>query len=234
MAGVMSTRAILGLNVIFCVTSVRYSPAQGGPGGVGAIQGTVVSEQGRPVAGALVYPRAEGAPRRGSQRIVTDKEGNFALEGLMPGLYRVFASAEDQGYQCDGAIYACPESAYPLVRVESGKVARDVAIRFGPKAARLVGTVVDSATGDVVGDARIEARDAADPSRFISMSLHLASSTFNILIPSATDVLLRASAPGYRDWNYGSDRPGNRPAFLRKDAGTTTALLIRLATDRRP
>lgn len=54
------------------------------------ITGRVVSDSGQPLAGATIAAGRSGGPS--SQRTSTDSEGNFRVQGLDPGFYRLFAS----------------------------------------------------------------------------------------------------------------------------------------------
>ncbi len=62
------------------------------------LQGTVVTKEGRPVAGATVLLKplaADGAWRMyGKSSARTDVEGNYRIDGLPPGAYQVLASLE--------------------------------------------------------------------------------------------------------------------------------------------
>jgi hypothetical protein len=91
----------------------------------GAVEGTVVSSDGTPVAGARVVTFAPGRPMEGER--TTDASGSFALENLPPGSYRVAASHEKYG------------SAGRQVTVEPGRTAR-VEIAF-PRGGVVLGTV---------------------------------------------------------------------------------------------
>ena len=91
----------------------------------GAVEGTVVSPDGTPVAGARVLTFAPGRPMEGER--TTDAGGSFAFENLSPGSYRVAASHEKYG------------SAGRQVTVEPGRTAR-VEIAF-PRGGVVLGTV---------------------------------------------------------------------------------------------
>jgi protocatechuate 3,4-dioxygenase beta subunit len=59
----------------------------------GTIRGKVLDPEGKPLPGATVWAR--GAKSREEQaRGATDAEGAFSLEGLAPGSYRLYASAD--------------------------------------------------------------------------------------------------------------------------------------------
>jgi hypothetical protein len=78
--------------MIFCAaTVIAQQPApETRPAESRAITGRVVSESGQPLAGASVFA---GPPSGSSgQRTSTDSEGNFKLQGLDAGLYRISAN----------------------------------------------------------------------------------------------------------------------------------------------
>lgn len=56
----------------------------------GAIAGTVVNDNGQPLAGAFVFVSVVGSPTLGRSTI-TDSDGNFHVRGLDPALYYVSA-----------------------------------------------------------------------------------------------------------------------------------------------
>src|SRR4029078_3768929 len=58
----------------------------------GMMHGRVVNSAGEPLSGAVVYASSLGATTRG-QRGTVDISGEFKIEGLEAGLYRVAASA---------------------------------------------------------------------------------------------------------------------------------------------
>src|SRR5215813_2619311 len=91
------------------------------------ITGRVVSDSGQPLAGASVFASISTGPS--NQRTATDSEGNFKLQGLDAGLYRLSASLPGyvfQSYQTDlnnvNAFYRPGESA-SLTLIKGGVIA---------------------------------------------------------------------------------------------------------------
>lgn len=79
------------LTAIFCAatTAAQQPVPEGTPAESRVISGRVVSESGQPLSGASVSAsRSDGS----GQTTSTDGEGYFKLQGLDPGLYRLFAS----------------------------------------------------------------------------------------------------------------------------------------------
>lgn len=91
----MSQTAVRRLAILFIVFGAVSASAQEStsekPADSRVITGRVVNESGQPLAGVNVAAsRSGGVP---GQRTSTDSEGYFKLQGLDPGLYRIFASS---------------------------------------------------------------------------------------------------------------------------------------------
>src|SRR2546423_12048522 len=72
-----------------------------------AISGRVVSESGQPLSGVNVSLSAIGS--NGGQRTTTDNEGNFKVQGLDGGIYRIFLNFP-------GYVVQFPNDAMPTYR----------------------------------------------------------------------------------------------------------------------
>src|SRR5204863_673988 len=72
-----------------------------------SISGRVVNEAGQPIAGASISLSVMGGNL--GQRTSTDNEGNFKIQGLDGGIYRIFLSAS-------GYVTQIPNSSYPTYR----------------------------------------------------------------------------------------------------------------------
>ena len=70
-----------------CVAQVKKKHIAAAPI-TGAITGRVVNTTGDPLPGAVVYAGSVGSARR-SQSAKADKNGDFKIEGLPAGVYRV-------------------------------------------------------------------------------------------------------------------------------------------------
>jgi hypothetical protein len=77
-------------------------------GAGGSIEGSVIDEQDRPIAGAGVALILEGvgSPPSRSKFTVTDEEGRFRMRGIAPGDYRVYGSPEPDVLTLQGSLYA--------------------------------------------------------------------------------------------------------------------------------
>jgi hypothetical protein len=108
----------------------------------GCLVGSAVDQQSLPVIGVKIQPSisAEHLETRVPSKL-TDKNGRFRFDGVQPGDYTVFTDAA--GYpptlNQEGLEYA-------RVSVQPISACADIAIRLGPKAAKLRVRVVDAVT----------------------------------------------------------------------------------------
>src|SRR5437660_1889184 len=85
------------LFMISCLVPMIYAQQTGSdnsqtkPAALGAITGRVVNETGQPLARVNVYIGAIGSSRR--RRTATDSEGNFKVQDLDAGIYRIYLSS---------------------------------------------------------------------------------------------------------------------------------------------
>src|SRR5262249_25248235 len=82
---------ILLATILSALSAVaQQGPSESKPAESRVITGRVVSDSGQPLAGAGVFAAIPGSSS--NQRTATDSEGNFKLQGLDAGLYRLFAN----------------------------------------------------------------------------------------------------------------------------------------------
>lgn len=173
----------------------------------GSIRGKVVDDGGSPVVGAKVHAELHGAPMGKAIRFVeTDGVGSFIIEQLDFGTYDVNGGKEEDGYpQTDWSLYADRPAAAAILTIE--KPVADVVLKFGPKAAVIMGSVRDAVTGKPLNSTFKLSRDE---SRWISTS---APPEFRFLIPSNTAIDVEVSASGYKRWRYDEAFPDSRLAL---------------------
>jgi hypothetical protein len=166
----------------------------------GWIRGIVVDEKDIPLNQAKVNADAmNGRTRATAIRYVeTDGSGHFLIDRLEWGKYTVFAMKEDSGYP-NMALSFYSNDAFPSVTITPAAPTAEIRIQLGPKAGILTGSLVNAANGAPV-DAGFKLIRAASPGKWISTSV---PPNYRILVPSSTDVLLEASAPGFKTWNPG-------------------------------
>lgn len=219
---------------IAAASAISYSSRRGTASqniapGFGAISGTVLDENGRPIAIADVYSRPTGQP--GNGRIIpvqTDKNGKFLLEKVPPGLNTVHAFKEEDGYpDTCFAFYVTDPRAIPQVSVYQQQVA-NVVVQLGPKAAKMIIQVFDADTNDQIEDAAIELRRPGDPAAYVSLSCIPDETTgkCEVLIPPLP-TNIKASKSGYDEQDVTS-RLGPRTDIVTLNPGEIRQLAIHL------
>lgn len=120
----------------------------------GSVAGTITDENsGEPIAGAHVLVQRLGHIRW-SKRAVTDDQGNYLTEKLIPGLYVVYATARNYlpEYYDDATFL---QQALPVQVAENQEVTGiDLALGHG---AAITGTVVEDSTGTPLGHTLVTA-----------------------------------------------------------------------------
>lgn len=196
--------------------------AQGTEVGEGVIQGVVLGEGARPVRGAKVHADLKGVPMAKKIRYVeTDENGFFLIDQLEFGTYYVAAKNDEEGYGDSGFSFF-NDQPVPTAQISARQRIADVVINLGPKAGILTGTISDAVTGKPIA-AGFWLVQAKDRNKWMSTS---AAPDFRVLIPSAKEMEVKVSAPGYEDWVY--QNPAIRSQVLRIDPGSEIHLDIQL------
>src|SRR5215470_17099482 len=153
------------------LTIYMVAPANTFAQASGSIRGTVVNENGAPVSGAKVH--AEPTDTRPGSHFVryveTDSRGEFKIDRLAWGKYRLFAKKEDSDYpDMQWAFYS--NDVFPTVALSAGVSEPEIRIQLGPKAAVLTGSITNALTGAPV-DAGFKLTRAAPPNKWVSTSV---------------------------------------------------------------
>jgi len=185
--------------LLFCVA------AKAG-GQTGYVFGTVINEQGSPVAGVKVTAKlVDDAPIiRVIRYVETGTDGRFRIDRLSWGEYKIFTKKDSDGYPNSASTFY---SNTPAPRIKLSPVSPDasVTINLGPKAGFVKGTITDSVTGAPI-DAGVHVWQTFNPNYWLEKSLR---SQYLLLIPSNVQVGMEVQAKGYEPWYYpGSAAPG--------------------------
>jgi Carboxypeptidase regulatory-like domain len=209
----------LGLALLLTATSAPIRPAHARPGstnqsakGLGTIEGRVVTREGKPVSSATVYAFEYGR----SPMATTDGQGGFTLRNLPAGNHAIFAYKESDGFpnllwSFYGEAYA--KEAFPVVNVGENQVVRDVIIRLGPQAGRLLIRVIDARTRQPIKDASITLNHKGKPRTLFEPGGTTTAGEFDILVPPSVPINVVVKAPGYRTWIYLDERSDDRDAI---------------------
>lgn len=161
-----------------------------------SIEGSVRDLDGNPVSGATVYTY-DGTRMSGRFiRITTlsNLTGGFAFTNLPPGSYGVHAYKETDGYADTFFVFfTMNKNASRNVQVHDGHTAT-VALKLGPKFARLKVLIRDEPGSPVAG--RLSFRKLHDPRATYSLSVNADS---ELLVPPVA-FSFEVSADGYQSW----------------------------------
>jgi hypothetical protein len=185
----------------------------------GGISGTVVTDNGYPVANAHVRAEVmDGENIVTALEEQTDEHGKFLFSQLTFGEYRISADKREAGYLSTAPdIFTCKP---PLTIVVSEKSPRaDTSVRFMPKRATISGWVKDTKTSESI---------------FAHLSLAAISGCgwltagtagkdgFELLVPSNTPITFGACSEGYKAWT---------PLSLNLRPGSTFEIEVLLERD---
>jgi hypothetical protein len=186
----------------------------------GSIRGTVVDERGSVLSGAIVgvYPISGPTQHSIVREAETDAAGRFSLDRLDWGKYNVCARKEDLDYPNTFFTFYGDRAPNEASLTPASPTA-DVKIRVGPKAAILIGSVTNSGNGAPV-NATFKLVRTASPGDWFSTS---APSSYRLLLPPSTDVLLEVTAPGFQTWSPGHPLRLQSGAELRLDVALQPA-----------
>jgi hypothetical protein len=197
-------------------------------GNTGLIQGFVLYENDRPVAGATVYAHPTD---RAMASIVphadTDKTGHFAIRRLWLGKFAVTAKKEEEDYpDMSQGFYS--RGKFEAVTLKSDQTSAIVTIHLGPKAGVLTGAVTDVVTGVGLNPC-VDFTWSIDPNNFLS-GTGLVNAQYRVLVPSNTGVFMKIWRKGYKPWYYPGTTDKSKREPVRLKPGEEATLNIRLET----
>jgi hypothetical protein len=128
------------------------------------IAGTVVDEQEQPVAGAEVSASRNGPSTGPAPHGVSNKNGQFSIMVERLGTYVIHAENFAKGYPDSAqAFYGKRWQDVPQVTIDETSTPAPVKIKFGPKAGRLVLTILDGSTNKRIEQGSIELCRVGEP-----------------------------------------------------------------------
>lgn len=168
----------------------------------GAIKGRVLDANGQPVSGAEVHVLKSDFISGRVPTVYTDQAGVFSMKGLAAGTYTVSVSKAAEGYVDTSSPFFSGGLIPPTQVNVNEQTTAEVVTQLGPKAAKLVGRVVDASTRkpiDNLHDVQITLRRVDDPGYSYSTGLD-SDDQFKILVPSVP-FTIEVSASGYAKRN---------------------------------
>jgi hypothetical protein len=171
-----------------------------GDGPYGRIQGTVVSEEGAPVASAIVYLFGNGS----SPMTTTDPDGGFYFQRVPVGNQKIIAYKEAEGFP--NAVWSFYSEAYGgkgirSVHVYGNQRVTRVVINLGTKAGRLLIHVIDAETKQPIKNANVAMIHKGKPKTLFRSGSNRQDG-FDVLIPPNIPIEIAVTAPDYQTWHY--------------------------------
>lgn len=171
------------------------------PPAKGTITGTVVNEVNVPVEGARVGLQIETASQTQSYGAAqTDRSGHFVIEQVPLVSFGIIASKDEDGYPGYGA-----STEVQKITLSAEAPLANVTIKFGRRQAMLAPTIRDKATGKRICSATLHwTATGSTPNGPASVGggAGIGPYTTRISIPAGEDVLVTATARGYKPWVY--------------------------------
>ena len=191
------------------------------------INGQVLDDRGRPVSGAYVTASPDNGLRGRVPSASSDSRGLFTIAVYKTDSFTVSASKLADDYPSSfNPLYYPTENSLAHVWVKAGQTAPFATIRFGPRAGKVAGRIIDGETGQVVEDVKITLCRAEIPKYCYRPIAKYPGGRFNITVPAAP-FTVQISASGYKDW-YGPGRVDQQPVSIEVASGTTEVLNVSL------
>jgi len=159
------------------------------PQGPGRITGTVLNEEGQPVANANICIAAEGPSMVSYCNGVTDSVGHFEIEHVAMCSFLI-SDKEEDGYSPSHD----PKNRVALTLQEP---TANLNIKLGPKAAMLIGSVTDSVTGKPVDNVRVKYIPVTEERAGSGTSSEFMRGEFKLNLPTTSDFVIIVAAKGY-------------------------------------
>jgi Carboxypeptidase regulatory-like domain len=204
----------------------------------GAIAGRVLDADGHPIPGVMVLAEITTGMIRPTPRAWTNKDGDYLIQSLPPGRYKLYSRKDEDGYPHTAfLLYYVGDDIEPTVEVGARQTTPNVILQRGLKAAVLEGIIVDATTNQPLKGAQLTVRRVDRPERFLSTGLFwhvdndplkFVEGGFKFLVPSLA-FTLQVTAPGYKDWYYKMPGERNQASAILLAPGSTKKLSIALS-----
>ena len=190
---------------------------------LGSIEGTVIDQSGKPVAGATVEALVN--IKRRNLFTTSDSAGRFVLRDIPSGDTFVHAYKESEGYpDTFFAFFKTDDLTMVRVKVVGAESSRGVTIRLGEKAAYLSIEMTDENGTRVPGHIMFT-RDDDQYGRYQQGT----TGAETIMVPPVPfRFTAEAQAPGYLPWHYGGENWQSDSGLIKLKSGQSLRLDIQL------
>src|SRR5215469_1100270 len=194
----------------------------------GTVTGTVLNEQGLPIAQAaacLVYWEWEPSREVSQCPVATDKDGLFQIQHVPLRTFWVTASKIEEGYEP-----LHDRTVMPSVKLTTEEPLGRVIVRLGPKAGILAPVVTDRLTGKPVRDFQISwtTHDPEHPNFRVGGIVGFSREGTRSSFPVGKDLILEFSARGYRNQVYSNPAQPSQPLYIRFQSGEVKQVQVTL------
>ena len=146
------------------------------------VTGTVVDEQEQAVEGAWITAEVgNGRVPRGQ----SDSKGHFSIWIQRPGTYTVYAEHLEKGYPAAALLFYGKlwEPSLAQVTIDETSKPAPVKIKLGPKAGRLVLTILDGSSNKPIKSGVLEVCRVGEPRSFWSVGMGWPKGRYELLTP---------------------------------------------------
>jgi hypothetical protein len=167
----------------------------------GVIKGTVVTENGLPVADAIVYLFGENGK---SPVTSTNENGEFSFSNLPTGYHKVIAFKESAGFP--NMLWSFYSETYEgkgmtSVYVDGTQRDTNAVVNLGPEFGHLLIRVIDADTKKPIGNAEVAMNRKGEPKTLLRSGANKPDG-FDLLLPPNIPIEFSITAPGYQVWHY--------------------------------
>lgn len=220
------TTVVAAVSLTYATNTSSHAPL-GVSSFEGRLEGKVLDAAGQPVSDAEVYALKSDFSSGKVPTAFTDEDGVFAFVDLQPGTYLLSVAKEESWYPNTRIPFYSAGFIQPFnVNVYEHQTTSDVLLYMGPKAAKLIGEIVDTTTGKSVKNlqgTQINLRRTEHSDSGLTTGPDPAGK-FNVLVPPAP-FAIEVSVAGYKKWS-------NKTHPLTLSPGTDHVLKIPLTPDR--
>ena len=192
------------------------------------VTGIVVDEQEQPVGGAWVSAEVgNGRVPRGQ----SDSSGQFSLWIQRPGAYTIYAEDLEKGYPPAALIFYGKlwRPSLSQVTIDETATPAPVKIKLGPKAGRLVLTILDGSTNKPIESGSVELSRVGEPRSRWWISTSWPKGRYEILTPEVP-FTMKFKKHWHKEWvdRKAFDESGVQIETVQLDLGARREMTIRL------
>jgi hypothetical protein len=156
-------------------------------GQTGCVAGAVIDENSHPLANMNVEALGLGLNTKQTQ---TGSDGRFQIDGLTPNQYRIMVGDRQGPYPNHASQFYYGKPA-PEVLVTSSDICQLVAVKLGPKVAKLNLAVLDAITKQTIDEPMVELLRAE------GSGIETVAPGGKLIVPSNVELQLKLQAVGY-------------------------------------